>query len=163
MKKILAILMCAVMALTITACSDNNEIPYSKSDKDKSTSDKADKDKNEDKDKDDESSEDSSTSSNEESSSSEETSEPRKPIENLMSGETDDFVYMPNSDRTGYKITKYKGSATDVVIPAEIDGAPVLEVAGFSNNKNVTSVTIYPTASKSSAGMLSKAATALKV
>ena len=144
MKKILAIIMCAVMALTVTACSNDNEIPYSKSDKDKSTSDKADKDKNEDKDKDDESSEGSSTSSNEESSSSEESSspEPEKPAFELKSGQTEDFKYTPNADGTGYKITQYIGTKTDVVVPAEIDGAPVLEVAGISYKKNITSITV---------------------
>ncbi len=55
-----------------------------------------------------------------------------------------DFEYDLNTAGDGVIIGKYKGTATEVVIPAVIEDFPVVMVAGaFSNNRDVVSV-IFP-------------------
>jgi hypothetical protein len=53
-----------------------------------------------------------------------------------------DFEIRGIDGSNSIEITKYKGSATAVVIPASIDGKPVAIVSGFSNNEKIISVAI---------------------
>ena len=55
-----------------------------------------------------------------------------------------DFVYALNSAGNGLTITKYNGRATQVRIPAVIEGVPVKEIGidSFANNRTITSVII---------------------
>ncbi len=55
--------------------------------------------------------------------------------------EASDFTYSVLEDGT-IEITGYTGEATDVIIPAEIDGMTVTTVSGFYQNTRVTSVVI---------------------
>jgi hypothetical protein len=47
---------------------------------------------------------------------------------------TSDFKYKLNQAGNGVVITKYTGTRTDVVIPAEIEGFPVVEIEGAIDN-----------------------------
>jgi hypothetical protein len=49
---------------------------------------------------------------------------------NPLSNPASDFEYKSNQARNGVVITKYTGTRTDVVIPATIDGLPVVEIQG---------------------------------
>ena len=62
---------------------------------------------------------------------------------------TRDFTYSLNADG-GMTITGYKGTGGDVVIPSEIEGYPVTEIAGyvFNANPHVMSVIIPDTVTK---------------
>ena len=51
-----------------------------------------------------------------------------------------EYIYIVVNDQV--KIYGYTGADTDVVIPAEIDGMPVVFVSGFKDNTTLKSVTI---------------------
>ena len=55
-----------------------------------------------------------------------------------------DFTVKKSADGKSITITKYKGTATAVNIPAKIQNLPVTEIGNgaFSTNKSITSVTI---------------------
>ena len=54
----------------------------------------------------------------------------------------EDFTVEVTRDGRGVRITGYKGSVTDVVIPATIQGFPVREVGFYPPNENITSIVI---------------------
>ncbi|MDR3336941.1 MAG: leucine-rich repeat domain-containing protein, partial [Treponema sp.] len=59
----------------------------------------------------------------------------------------DDFTVTIPADGTGAVITGYTGKATDVRIPAQIQGIPVREIGdrAFNSNRNITGVIIPDT------------------
>lgn len=63
------------------------------------------------------------------------------PYSNLYE-ENSDFIY--SRDEDGIRIVKYVGDTSDVEIPAEIDGLPVIAVdkAAFQNNRHVRSIIV---------------------
>lgn len=58
-----------------------------------------------------------------------------------------DFTYEWSNDYEGIRVVKYLGSEDIVVVPAKIDGEPVVEVAGycFANDSTVRGVVIPET------------------
>ena len=55
----------------------------------------------------------------------------KKGAESLKENPASDFKYTMTDDGAGVKITAYIGKSPKIVIPAEIEGLPVLEVAGL--------------------------------
>jgi hypothetical protein len=53
-----------------------------------------------------------------------------------------DFSVSLTADSKGVAITGYTGKARDVVIPATIQGMPVIEITKFAFNSNITSLVI---------------------
>lgn len=59
--------------------------------------------------------------------------------------ENPDFSYVTNTTNEYVRIIRYKGEGSEVVIPEEIAGKPVKEIAAstFENTPHVTSITIH--------------------
>lgn len=57
--------------------------------------------------------------------------------------ETEDYDFVHNQEKTAVTLTKYKGTATEVTIPSEINGLPVTAIGnGAFSGSAVTSVVI---------------------
>ena len=61
---------------------------------------------------------------------------------NLAASPTTDFAYRLNDAGNGVVITRYSGAGGVVVIPATIEGFPVVELEGFGGKDTVTSLVI---------------------
>ena len=59
--------------------------------------------------------------------------------EKLIESPVSDFVYQKKDNVNGIWITKYVGNDETVVIPAEIEGLPVSEICGYTNDAGKTS------------------------
>lgn len=167
MKKAKFLALLLVGALLLTGCSSDNEIPYSKTDKDTSTSDKADKNSSTDN-------EQSSLNSDEyidpdsgfegnsgSGGNSENNSGNSKDNSGNSGGSASGDTSKPNSgtpdkvnfvepldtdfichEQNAYMfIEGYTGKATSVKIPSTIRGLPVAQIRGFKNS-NVENVII---------------------
>ena len=150
-KKFLAAFLCAAMALSLSACSDNNETPDNS--KDNSVSDSK-KDNNNSKDESKDNSSEGGNNSEENSStdgsdsyveSKPEDSTPEQPAAN-----EDDFSWYYNNE--GVTIDYYMGSDENVVIPSTLGGRPVTKIVvdglienGFKKNIDIVSLTIPAT------------------
>ena len=147
MKKILAVFLCAAMALSLSACSGNNETPDnskdnsvsdSKKDNDNSTVNNEDSSSNNSENSEENSGGEESKpeESKPEESKPEESSEPvvveefEKPDLSEYVESAGDFDLTPYSYNGAdvVRVVGYHGSATAVKIPAEFDGRPVYSV-----------------------------------
>ena len=121
MKKIITILLTLTLALTLTACDDNSKEPSNDIQKNDSTS---------------QSESQTNKPYNEELTIEYLKSLPETPVE--------EFDYDSNWDDDGIVIIRYNGNSDVVVIPNEIEGRPVKELAkyAFGNDSSVRGVVI---------------------
>ena len=71
----------------------------------------------------------------------------KEPEETYSEDLPEGLILALNSDNNSYRVTEYKGSAEDLVIPAKHNGFPVTAIDDnvFSSNKTLVSVTIPDT------------------
>lgn len=130
-KKILAALICAALALTMTACSEKED-PNDNSSKDKSSKSSVTEGVSTPSDSDNSSSETSSTAdSKPEESKPEETSTPAgSGIDWGSVPYADELDFMTDNYKDGVRIIQYLGSESVLKIPETIDGKKVTGLTG---------------------------------
>lgn len=127
MKKLLAVLMIGILAVSCTACGEESSTDDTKGNSKTSTSDKAD------------------TSEDEENGSAKSTVTPEEILYHEVSPESDFSACVGINDDSMWGICGYNGTDEIVVIPETVDGKTIKFVEQYCfSNRNSEKVIVFP-------------------